>query len=89
MKTTDLLSGPKIHGVPIGHIPVRAEDVGIPLGRLAGFVMRGELDDPIGFKVGKTPVVYADWRLRRLQEREGVPVFPEPSELTIVEVERS
>lgn len=88
MKTIALIPGEKIHGMPLDQIPVRAEDTGIPLGRLFGFVMRGELDDPIGFRIGEQAVVYNDWRLRKLQEREGVPVFPEASALTLITIER-
>lgn len=88
MKTISLIPGEKVHGLPLEQIPVRAEDVGIPLKRLLGFVMRGELDDPIGFRIGKQAVVYNDWRLRALQAREGVPVFPEPSALTLITIER-
>lgn len=88
MKTIALIPGEKINGLPIDQIPVLAADTGIPLARLFGFVMRGELDDPIGFQLkdGRA-VVYNDWRLRKLQEREGVPVFPEPSAMTLIAIE--
>lgn len=88
MKTIPLIPGVKIHGLPLEQIPVRAEDVGIPLKRLLGFVMRGGLDDPIGYRIGDQAVVYNDWRLRALQEREGVQVFPDPSTLEISTIER-
>lgn len=86
MKTIDLIPGEKIHGLPVDHIPVRAEDTGIKLSRLTGFVLRNGLDDPIGYWLGGQLVVYNDHRLRALQEREGVPVSPEPESLILVAV---
>jgi hypothetical protein len=77
---------PTINGVPIDRIPVRAADTGIPIKRLAGFVLRNGIDDPIGGLIGSEAVIYNDWRLRELQEREGVPPLPEPAELVVVPV---
>ena len=86
MKTVDLIQGDKIHGQPVDHIPVRAEDTGIPIKRLAGLVIRNGLEDPVGYWIGGQLVVYNDHRLRALQEREGVPVSPDPLSLILVAV---
>lgn len=86
MKTISLIPGEKIHGLPLDHIPVRASDTGIRPGRLAGLVLRNGPDDPIGRVIDGQLVVYNDWRLRALQEREGVPVLPDPNSLTLVSV---
>jgi hypothetical protein len=86
MKTIDLIPGDKINGLPLDHIPMRAEETGIPIKRLAGLVLRNHADDPIGWWIEDQLVVYNDWRLRALQEREGVPVSPEPSSLILVAV---
>lgn len=88
MKTILLIAGVKIHGVPLDHIPVLAADTGIRPGRLSGFLMRNGPDDPIGWHVGGSLVVCNDWRLRALQEREGVSTFPEPASMTITNIER-
>lgn len=88
MKTIALIPGEKINGLPIDQIPVLAADTGIPIARLYGFMMRGELDDPIGFQLDDgRAVVYNDWRLRALQERLGVPVFPDPASLILSAIE--
>lgn len=68
----------------IAQIPVRGVDTGIPMSRLIGFVLRNGLADPIGGFIDGQLFIYNDWRLRALQEREGVPVFPEPESLTFV-----
>jgi hypothetical protein len=86
MKTIDLITGQKIHGLPLEHIPIRAEETGIPLKRLAGLVLRNRLDDPIGWWIDDQLVVYNDWRLHALQAREGLPVLPEPASLILVAV---
>lgn len=86
MKTIDLILGEKIHGLPVDHIPIRAEDTGIQLARLTGYVLRNGLDDPIGYWIGGQLVVDNDWRLRALQERLGVPVSPDPQSLILVAV---
>lgn len=86
MKTIDLIRGEKIHGLPLDHIPVRAEETGVPMKRLTGLVLRNRPEDPIGWWIGAQLVVYNDWRLRTLQAREGLPVFPEPASLILVAV---
>ena len=86
MKTAPLLDGEKIDGQTLDHIPIRGEDTGIPLKRLAGILMRNRPDDPVGHWWHGTLVVYLDWRLRALQEREGVPMSPDPESLILVAV---
>jgi len=86
VKTTDLIPGEKIHGLPIDHIPIRAEDTGLDIKRLTGFVVRNGPNDPIGYWCHGILVVYNDWRLRALQQREGVPVLPDPSSMILVAV---
>lgn len=86
MKTIDLIDCDKIHGLPVHQIPVRAEDTGIPLARLTGFVLRNRVDDPVGYWIGGQLVVYNDRRLRALQAREGVPISPDPDSLILVAV---
>lgn len=76
-----------INGVPLDEIPVHAPDTGLPLRLLASRTGRALPEDPIGGVYGKTPVVYPDWRLRRLQSEFGVETWPEPTELVVFPIE--
>lgn len=66
--------------LPVAERPIPWTQTGLPLSRLAGFIARNGVNDPIGGPIEGVLYVYNDWRLRALQKREGVPVSPVPDE---------